>query len=425
MKPGELIRLSYTNTWRRKMRSFLTIWGMSVGIGAMVLLISFASGLQQQARKSFLSATSLTDVSVMKVKPGSGNFVGGTGSDSMFKEADLTKIRAIPHVTVVYNPIYLPGLKISFKDASTTISPEPVLVERINDSRKLKLAQGTFWNKNDDHSIVLSETTLEQLKTDAATIIGKQISVAVVMYDPKGETTGTAETVTVTGVAKKSTNSGFGGPFGQDAIAYDLAKTLLNSMDTNGQPVISESSNVTVVVDDAKNVSAVAKAIKDLEWTPLTAEDMLKQIDQGFLIMKIILGVMGGIALFVALIGIANSMLMAILERTREIGVLVAIGASRRTVNAIFLTEAAWIGVFGGGAGLLGAFLLGKVITFAISTYYSGQIQNGNFPPITFSIDIWLLLGTIIGSIIFTLIAAWLPAQRAAKLDPIKALRHE
>lgn len=425
MKLRELVRLSYTNTWRRKMRSFLTIWGMSIGIGAMVLLISFASGLQQETRKSFLSATSLTDISVMKVKPGSGNFVGGSGSDSLFQEADLKKLQAIPNVSLVYTPIYLPSVKIVYKNSSVTASPEVVVVERIGDSYTKKLTQGSFWEKNSDHSIVLSENIVEQLKLDSASVLGKEISVAVIMYDQKGETVGKAERAIVTGVTKNTNSGGFAGSFGQDAIAYDLAKILNKSMDVGNPPTNFESSTVNVIVDDAKNVATVAKAIKDLEWTPQTAEDMLKQIDQGFLIMKVILGVMGGIALFVALIGIANSMLMAILERTREIGILVAVGASRRTVNAIFLTEAAWIGAFGGAAGLLGAFLLGKIITFAITGYYGSQIQSGSLPSISFSIDAGLFIATIIGSIIFTLIAAWLPAQRAAKLNPIQALRHE
>lgn len=428
MKFRELLRISLTNTWRRKLRTGLTIWGMSVGLGAMILLISFAQGLQQTARESFLSSTSLTEIQVNSQSFEQMSAGPTTTEPPTLKADDLTFMRSIPHVIGVYAPVYAPitGIEIDEKRTeSIFLNAKPIVA--IDASQKDKIERGSWWTNDGDASVVLTWKAAKQFSDDPTMVVGKIAKLSTTIYSEKAGTPGPSFEATVSGVMAEG-ESGFFGMGGDTGfIAYDLANKIASETLPKDILVDQKNSiyNVTVFVDDSDNVAAVRQVLQEKTWGVQTAEDMLKQLDQGFLIMKVVLGAMGGIALFVALIGIANSMLMAILERTREIGIMVAVGASRRTITLLFLSEASWIGLFGGLLGLVGAWLIGKLIVFGIGVFFSAQQNSGNFPPIVFTIDQTLILGTIVGAILMTLLAAWLPARRAAKLDPVKAIRHE
>lgn len=428
MKFRELLRISLTNTWRRKLRTGLTIWGMSVGLGAMILLISFAQGLQQTARDSFLSSTSLTEIQVNSQSFEQMSAGPITTEPPTFKDDDLAFMRAIPHVIGVYAPIYAPitGFEIDGKRIeSIFLNAKPIVA--IDEAQKDKIERGNWWTSDDDRSVVLSWKAAQQFSDDPLTVVGKTVKLSTTIYTEKSGTPGPTFEATISGIMKDGETGFFGMGGNGGFIAYNLADRI--SREALPKDVLTDLQNniynVTVFVDQSDNVPAVREALQKKTWGVQTAEDMLKQLDQGFLIMKVVLGAMGGIALFVALIGIANSMLMAILERTREIGIMVAVGASRRTITMLFLSEASWIGLFGGLLGLVGAWLIGKLIVIGIGVFFSAQQNSGNFPPIVFTIDRTLILGTIVGAILMTLLAAWLPARRAAKLDPVKAIRHE
>jgi ABC-type antimicrobial peptide transport system permease subunit len=135
-----------------------------------------------------------------------------------------------------------------------------------------------------------------------------------------------------------------------------------------------------------------------------------------------ILAGIGGVALLVAAIGIANTMVMAVLERTREIGIMKAIGGSDGDIRRIFLIEASAIGLFGGVAGVSLGWLVGRVINFGANVYIQ---QQGGTAGNLFSLPFWLIGGAIGFSIAVSLVAGSYPAARAAKLNPIEALRHD
>lgn len=426
MKPQQAISVAFRNLWRRKLRTILTIWGMSVGIGAMVLLISFASGLQQQAKESFLGFVSLTELQVSTISQ--SGMMENTGEPKSFTEDDLDAMRAIPHVTGVFAQVYAPVSSIALNDKSISdffFNTVPVVA--IDTSKRDSIEAGSWWSADDANAVVIPLKAAEQLGFSAADIIGKTLTLKTTIYSPTGQSAGPSYTATVAGVIKPGDTGGFGmNNNSSGSISYNLANQI--SREVTDEGVVKEQvsmSNVTVYVDSTDNVAAVRLAIEGKEWFVQSAEDMLKQMDQGFLIMKVVLGVMGGIALFVALIGIANSMFMAILERTREIGIFVALGASRRTVSSLFLIEASWIGFLGAASGIVGAWLIGQLIAAGVKIFASAQIEAGNMPAIKFSIDLMLIAATLVGAVLITLLAAWLPSRRAAKQDPVQALRHE
>jgi putative ABC transport system permease protein len=166
----------------------------------------------------------------------------------------------------------------------------------------------------------------------------------------------------------------------------------------------------------------VQEQIRTLGFSAFSLNDTLQGAKRAFLILDIVLALIGSIALAVSSLGIMNTMVMSILERTREIGIMKAIGGSDGDVRRIFLIEAAAIGFLGGTAGVVLGWAVGRAINFGANVYIQQQgATAGNL----FSLPFWLIGAAIGFSIAVSLIAGSYPAARAAKLDPIQALRHD
>jgi putative ABC transport system permease protein len=150
--------------------------------------------------------------------------------------------------------------------------------------------------------------------------------------------------------------------------------------------------------------------------------DASKSLRTFFSVFDLLLGIFGSLALAVATLGIVNTLVMAILERRREIGVLKALGAADSDVQQLFFVEAGVMGLFGGLFGVLFGWLLGRAITFGTNVYLKRQ----NLNPIELSsVPWWLVIVAIVFAILVSLAAGLYPASRAAKLNPVDALRYE
>jgi ABC-type antimicrobial peptide transport system permease subunit len=151
--------------------------------------------------------------------------------------------------------------------------------------------------------------------------------------------------------------------------------------------------------------------------------DEIDQIRTVFLIIDSVLGLLGGISLLVASFGIANTMIMSILERTREIGIMKAIGAEDREIKLIFFVEAAVIGVTGGVIGVLVAWGIDGLAN-RLAYRFILKPQGASFIDF-FSLPIYLSVGAILFALVVSILAALYPASRAARIDPVRALRHD
>jgi len=186
----------------------------------------------------------------------------------------------------------------------------------------------------------------------------------------------------------------------------------------------SEGYDLAVVrVNDPVAVTEVRKKITELGFGSFAIMDELDQIRTVFLIIDAVLALLGGISLLVASFGIANTMIMSILERTREIGIMKAIGAEDREIKLIFFVEAAVIGVFGGVIGVLLAWGIDGIANrlayrFLLKPQGAGFIDFFSLPP-------YLTIGAILFALIVSILAALYPASRAARIDPVRALRHD
>ena len=181
-------------------------------------------------------------------------------------------------------------------------------------------------------------------------------------------------------------------------------------------------SNLNVRVKSPSQVQAVEDAIKKMGFRTFSIIDATRSVRRFFAVLDLFLGIFGSLALAVASIGIVNTLVMAILERRREIGIMKAIGASDSDVRRLFFAEAGVMGVFGGLVGVTLGWLIGRAINLGMNVY----LRRQHFPPEQiWSFPWWLVLGAIVFAVLVSLVSGLYPAARAARLDPVQALRYE
>jgi putative ABC transport system permease protein len=186
-------------------------------------------------------------------------------------------------------------------------------------------------------------------------------------------------------------------------------------------------NQVVVKVDNVDHVLDVNDQITALGFQAYTPLSFVQGINNFYQILQVIFGGVGAIALLVAAIGIANTMAMAILERTREIGLMKAIGATNRDVLTIFLGEAAGIGFVGGLGGVLIGWLSGQALNVVAIVYLAGQTatQGGVPPSVAVYTPAWLPIFALLFSTLIGLVSGLYPALRAATMVPVVALKYE
>jgi ABC-type lipoprotein release transport system permease subunit len=207
------------------------------------------------------------------------------------------------------------------------------------------------------------------------------------------------------------------GTLNQVALQLARASGAIKEGEAEGYPM------VVVRVTDPDILPDVQKSINERGFSTFSISDQLKEIRTVFLIINSSLGLLGGISLLVASFGIANTMIMSILERTREIGIMKAIGAEDREIKLIFFVEAALIGLAGGVIGSLAAWGI-DVLSNRLAYHYFLKPRGVSFVQF-FALPPYLWLGAIAFAVVIAITAALYPAARAARIDPVKALRHD
>jgi ABC-type antimicrobial peptide transport system permease subunit len=206
-------------------------------------------------------------------------------------------------------------------------------------------------------------------------------------------------------------------PMGEVALALARQSGQLGERETEGY------FSAVIRVDDPVALTPVRQRLTELGFGSFSIVDELEQLRTVFLILDSVLGLLGGISLLVASFGIANTMIMSILERTREIGIMKAIGAEDREIKLIFFVEAAVIGVTGGVLGTLAAWGVDGIAN-RLAYRFVLKPQGASFVDF-FSLPPWLSGSAILFAVVISILAALYPAARAARIDPVRALRHD
>jgi len=444
MKFIDLISLIFYNLNRRKGRVALTAVGVVIGTAAVVVLVSLAVGLQKNATSQLWGINDLSSISVypgyqMDGKGGGGVAVmsgggGGGGGDTTkyLTPQAIDSFVALPNVKQVIAQDYLQtGMDIVFGKLHAYGSVMGVSVNDLADmgleaeSGSTELARGSVivgsWIPRNFYN---PQARPDDPPLDPPDLQDQQLKLLITKWDSEGNTINKTITVRVAGVLKETRGE-------SDGSIYMRMEdvTALNEW-SRGTRINRNKEGYSVVIvkaDDPSSVIAISDAINELGFQASTPQSMVQSINSFFLVLQVIFGGVGAIALLVAAIGIANTMTMAILERTREIGLMKAIGAKNKDILSIFLGEAAGIGLVGGLGGVIIGWGASALLNIVALSYFASQASSGGgtVPTMATSTPFWLPMFALAFSIVIGLLSGLYPALRAATLIPVDALKYE
>lgn len=460
MNKLDLLRMSIRNLWVRKLRTILTLLGVVIGTTSIIVMISLGLGMRKIQMDSIERMGSLTTLSVSS----NGNMFGGfmgmgfpqKDSDKKvyLNDAAVRSFETIPHVRAVGPELSgeLGTIRIGkyewmgqvvgvnkeyFEDFGLT-NIEGSAPANTRKSRPYIYLPGNFtqniYDPNEGFTGFNQITDVNPMK--------ERIKLEYSTYD---EHTGRK----ITG---KSWNLAPSGIYEQNSymstayILLDDYKYLqkeyqkVSSANSNSLSEFGESSNanktssrnrdiyssISVKVDDISNVAEVKIALEDMGYGVSSMMDIVEEMNKSMQSMQSILAGIGSVALLVAAIGITNTMVMSVYERTKEIGVMKVIGAAVKDIRQMFLSEAILIGTIGGLFGVGFSLLLSSLINFLVgNSMTSTMIDSGTEAAQISYIPFWLVVLAVVFSGLIGLIAGYIPAKRATKLSAIEAIKTE
>jgi putative ABC transport system permease protein len=443
MRFWDLVSLISENLRRRKGRVFLTAVGVVIGTAAVVLLVSLATGLQKSATSNLWGITDLSRIDVypnygdgmmVEAVPMGGGGGGGTPSSvKLLTPTVLDEIEAIPGVESVIPRDYMYGQGvITFGKFETWAGFMGVKTDNLEnlgyelDRGTMELRKGTIvagsWMVN---NFYIPNLRPGQEPPEMPDILDQRVKLKLTKWTTDGqEVTRTVE-LKVVGVLREMRNEADGSFF----VSMEELDTW-NTWFNNGQRINRNKNGYNDVIVRAESpevVMDVTQQINDMGYMAYSPQSTVEGINSFFVIMQLVFGGIGAIALLVAAIGIANTMTMAILERTREIGLMKAVGATNRDVLTIFLGEAAGIGFLGGLGGALLGWIGGYALNVVSMQFLASQAQQQGYMSTGLSADtpLWLLLFAILFATLVGFLSGLYPALRAATLEPVTALKYE
>jgi putative ABC transport system permease protein len=436
MSGRDLLALVLGNLRRMKTRVVMTAIGVVIGTAAVVVLISLASGLQRTATEDLGSIGDLTQITVISrsYSGPQGSARAGTGDDDpTLNDRALDKLRRIPGVMAATPREGLMGpasLRLNRLTGSAQfIGLDPSAAGRL----ELSLSSGTDrlgrWQVLVGARVAESffDPQVRQTVEEPPDLQGQGLQLVLNRVGSDGSLAERTVRVRVAGVLAESG--------AQDDNAVFLA--LDDVVELNGwligaryNPGRDGYSQAVVKVDSIDQVLPVEQEILKQGLRAYSPRSALQEMNILFLVIQGVFGGIGGIALIVAAFGIANTMTMAIYERTREIGLMKAVGATNRDVMSIFLAESGAIGVLGGLGGVLLGTGLGVLIDLIAGTYLGAMAVEQGAMGSQLSISIihtplWLPIFAIVFSAVVGVVSGIYPAVRAAALSPIAALKYE
>jgi putative ABC transport system permease protein len=448
MKLRDMTELAVRNLREAILRNSLTTLGVAVGVASLVAMLSLGVGLQQLA-SSRLSKSGLFDSIFVTAKtnlrgPGAGPPATRAASPKArpLDEEARTELAKLPDVIEVYPQIrFFTEVRFAGKPFATVVAGMP---ESSKQSGSFDGMKGSFFSSPNADEAILQIEFAKELNPQTKDLIGKDL---VLRYAERqslaSEPGGAAQNsggfsvvpkekhLRIIGIVETEPASGFGG-FGSGRLLMPLrvAETLRAAQVNDLRDVLRGSSpsdkpayaSLSVRVKSPSLVDGTEKKIKDLGFSAFSLLDASKSLRIFFSVFDLLLGIFGSLALAVATLGIVNTLVMAILERRREIGVLKALGAADSDVKQLFFVEAGVMGLTGGVLGVLLGWLIGQALTLATNIY----LQRQELPGVQISsVPLWLIAGAIGFAVLVSLIAGLYPASRAAKLNPVDALRYE
>lgn len=459
MKFLDLLQMSATNLWRRRLRTALTVLGVIIGTASIVVMLSLGFGLNKSTLEQIEASGGLTTVYVSysgdsQISSSTALDQGedSSGSDNSantltLDDEAIEDIAKLEHV-VVASPIlnvsaiarqgiyegylYITGMSVEALKRMNIPVSEGTLSE---EGEELKFVFGNqvigdFYNRKTE------EGYWETGELPDVDLVNQPLFVIFdtdAYYEAQnGEGASPKKYIIsnnalVEGDMEEYNDYSWSTYADIEALKTQLQKAFRGKA-IPGQPSTKsgksygtfEYNQAYVQVDDMNNVMAVQKEITSMGFEATSNAEYLKTMQKQYQSIQAVLGGIGAVSLFVAAIGIANTMMMSIYERTKEIGIIKVLGCGLGNIRTMFLTEAAFIGFIGGFFGLI----LSYFISFLINKFLSGAYGYGDMQTLSY-IPLWLPFIALVFAVLVGMLAGFFPALRAMRLSPLAAIRNE
>ena len=461
MKFPDLLIMSMNNLRRRKLRTVLTVLGVIIGTAAIVVMVSLGIGLNEMTMEQIASWGSLTTIEVYSQSSGGGMQMMGAGMSSQNSESEpnyitdkvIDNFKRIPHVTGVSPVLNMNVVMRQGAYISTYVQLKGVSQSYLE---QLELAEGRLPQPG-ELGLVFGNGVIRDF-TNAKTGKGYWDTGEMPDVDPMGKPmfvifdmdayyqsqgSGSSSDGTPVKPPKKymieTTGMLAGGENGYSNYSWyvftdiDGLKAQLKKVFKKGTPIPGQPTNkkgkplnelvynsAEVFVDDMENVTQVQEQLAAMGYQVNSQMDFLESSRQQSNMVQAVLGGIGAVSLFVAAIGIANTMMMSIYERTKEIGVMKVLGCDMGNIRNMFLIESGFIGFMGGTIGVALSYgvsaIVNRFVNMSQSMGLSGDLSR--IPP-------WLSMAAIGFAVFVGMAAGFMPAVRAMKLSPLAAIRNE
>jgi len=406
MRTSDVVSYSFNSLSHRQTRFWLTILGVVIGIASVVALLTLGQAFSAEVNKqlSALNGNTIYIAPISEAALQSGSFSPTMGYSSKLTNKDVDRLKKIPEITDISRVIERRAT-VEYKDVklTTTIDGiEPAVFQKVS---SIEVAEGRFLLDSDHHALGIGGTAAESMfGTEKRVAVNSVIRINGVNYR-------------VIGVLKKT-----GGSFGSDLdngifVTYSDAQEIFgNSMGKNEMDAIAvavpEGTDLKDVVERIKVELDASHKVKpdERDYSVIDPEFIASSVGTVLGLVTLFLGAIAGISLIVGGLAISTSMFTSVIERTQEIGVLKAVGASSGDIMRIFLFEAGALGLAGGAMGTL----LGLALVY-IGGYFGLPVQ----------VDAGIALFGISFAFAVGLLSGYFPAQRAAKLSPVEAFRYD
>lgn len=447
----DLLTMSINNLRRRKVRTALTVLGVVIGTASVVVMVSLGIGLNALMMEMYSSYGSMTAIEIYNYGNNGNN---GTNDNPLYLTDDTVKeFLRIPHVTSA-SPVLETNVILKQGVYETNTSIKGVTREFME---QIPLGQGKLPDpKSTEMEFIYGNAVVQWFQnsktgkgywdTQELPDIDYMNKPMFVIFDTdayyQSRSGGSGDGTPVKAPKKyliRTAGVVEGGIDDYNSYAYgvytdiDQLKTQLKKIYKKnpipGQPTNKKGkpysyfiyNQAYVYVDDMENVTAVQKAITDMGFQANSQMEWIEQSQQTYNMIQLVLGGIGAISLFVAAIGIANTMMMSIYERTKEIGVIKVLGCDLRTIRNMFLLESGFIGFMGGVIGVAISYGIGFIMNHFLGI---GQIMTGQAGDIS-RIPLWLAAAAVVFAIFVGMAAGFFPSLRAMHLSPLAAIRNE